>query len=226
MVPLVVGTVRQQDDERAHARAPLGLVLPAFLEARDGDRQGIADRRSVLDHADVQASRLLAQPVMVERQRREGIRLAGKHDDTDTIVGAVVDESGNHGSHRLQSIDHRIAALEVLGEHAVRQVDADHEVIAATDRVFFRNLRLRAGQSDDQHRDADIGAGCRPQARGSGARNMPLIGRRNDEGSDTTSVTYPRGPGQRQQQQQPPGVAEQGFQQAHRATVALATRWK
>ena len=46
-----------------------------------------------------------AEPVVVEGQRRERVGAAGKDDEADAVVGALVDEGLDDGLDGLQAVD-------------------------------------------------------------------------------------------------------------------------
>ena len=110
-----------------------------------------------------------------ERQRRERVGAPTKHHDPDTIIGTVIDKSRNDRLDGLETIGGLRAALEVLRIHAGRQVDGDHEVVAAPFVVFLRDQHLRPRQRTDEQRDAEIGTGKRPPTRHRWTWCMPLL---------------------------------------------------
>ena len=50
------------------------------------------DGGAVLDRADLHALQVLLEPIVVERQRADEIRRAGKFHEADAVVGPVIDE--------------------------------------------------------------------------------------------------------------------------------------
>ena len=111
----VVGAIGHEDDERALALA--ALLALGLLEAGEGHAQTVADGGAVLDHAELEALDLAAQPLVVEGQRGERVGAAREDDHADAVTGALTDEGLDDGLDGLQAVDAFAAALVVLGEH-------------------------------------------------------------------------------------------------------------
>ena len=104
-----------------------GLVAQAIQAG--GNRR--ADRRAVINTADLHAVEILQQPIVIERQRADEIRRMRELDHADAIVRTRLDELPDDGFHDVDAA-HRLAVdLEIQRPASDGHVQRQHHVNAA-----------------------------------------------------------------------------------------------
>ncbi len=95
-------------------------------------------------------SRFLLKEIVIEGEGRGDVGLAGKGDEADAVVGAVIDKFGEDLLGEVDAVDAAAANLEILGGHAAGEVDGDNDVHAAGLDLGFAFDEAGLGEGDDE----------------------------------------------------------------------------
>src|ERR1700733_4259457 len=108
-----------------------------------------ADCCSVVSQTYVDALEILLQPVVVQSERTYEIRSRGERDQTDAVVGTLIDELGDHRLDHRDAVDADITDLEIECLHRTRNVECKNDVDSVRGDGSLTIRALRAGQPDD-----------------------------------------------------------------------------
>src|SRR5262245_5020112 len=137
-VPRVVHAVRDQDDDAA-----LRLALAKTVH---GARDRASDRGAVLEHPDLHVLEKILEDPVVERERALDERAAREDDEADPVARPPVDELRDG----LLGDVEAVVRTKVLGSHAPRRVEGDHDVDPLGIDLDTPVPRLRARRRDDE----------------------------------------------------------------------------
>ena len=150
----VVHTVREQNGDlrfrRRHAQ-PIDAGGDAF-----------ADGGSIVDRGDGQVREVLLQPVVIQRERTDQRGHPGEGDETDAIVGPLLDEFRDHGFDDLDAADAPVLDGEVQCLHRTGDVESQNDIDAVQVDDGAAVHPLRAGETRDHQDAGDDGAGAIP----------------------------------------------------------------
>ena len=119
----VILSVGHEDDDFA-----LGFKV---LEPVQSGRKPGSDGRAVLNAAQFQPVEVAQQKSVIQRQWGCDVGATGKGNEADSVSAAFGDEFAQGILGDDEAVDWDTIQLKVLGVHASRQINADHDVDAA-----------------------------------------------------------------------------------------------
>src|ERR1700734_1862543 len=120
---------------------------------RRGD--GRADRGAVVSDADVDTLEILQEPIVVQSERTHDIGGRCECDETDAVIGALVDEPGYDRLPHRNAVDAVVVDREIYLLHRPRDAKSENDVYSIG-RAFSATVGpLRPGQADDHERRCD-----------------------------------------------------------------------
>src|SRR6267378_4526759 len=141
---------------------------------------------------------------MIERQRRGDVSLCRKNDQSDEIVGPLIDEALQNVSGHVETIDGFAMDLEIFGNHAARHIQRDDDIDAAGIDFGFAAGEPRLRQGKDENGECEPAEGLEKPA---GARLRDIqnpthqLHRGIDEGGWFAALAFEPGHEWQQKQQ-------------------------
>ena len=86
---------------------------------------------------------------MVQSERTHEIRSRRERDETDAVVGTLIDELGDHRLDYRDAVDADVTDLEIKRLHGTRNVKCKNDVDSVRGDGSLTIRALRAGQPDD-----------------------------------------------------------------------------
>ena len=203
-LPRVVLAVGQQHD---HVALGTFVVQPVRRRCHPG-----SDRGPVFDHAGLNPLQVLQEPVVIQCHRADHVRAAGEGDNPDPVVRPAFDEFARHFADRFNSGRGFPSDLEVFRQHRLGNIEGEHDIDAARFHLGETFAELRPGHREGEQRQTQQHQGAQKV---SGARRARFAersqrrrGRKSQRRCRPALAAEPGEHGNREQQQQKPGLGE------------------
>ena len=149
------------------------LLRRATPQALDGEADGVADGGLVAREADLALVEEVDHRIEVGREGGLEIGARSEEHQPHAVALPLAQELAGHGLDHGQAIDGVSAQVEVLGGHASREIERQHQIASpGFDQTWLAHpARLRAGDHQ-QEPGEDLRGECGAGARSAAARAL------------------------------------------------------
>lgn len=221
----IIGPIGEEDED-----AGIGFEV---AEAPTGAADGATDGGPVLNLADAEVGEASLEPLVVEGEGADEVRLGGEGEEADAIGLTLVDKVAHDGADGGEAIDADAIELKIVGPHGGGQIDGEEDIEAAGLGGSEFLTGLGAGEGEDEEGDGEPAHGGAPVAGAVADKSGQLGGQPGGGKAEGTGAAEPpdeeeasREEGEKEQESRVCEAEDHGWAGALGSGGVVATGWR